>query len=215
MYSVNLATGKLDFENLGAEFPDWPGNGVGICQTGERCFVGDHFDMAEDQNGIQYFFGAIETQQPCEFSIYRFQMNKGTRMAMPSEIGGGRTRIATLFRCGGDVWTDYHVGCSKTSPFCVFSTTYGAFNSQRQANDPSPLPRGPHIAEVMVVRTDGTEVRRLMKNRSVPMAGEPANSYWSTPRASISNDGAWVVLDSNFGEANQQRVLLLETDLRK
>ncbi len=214
MYTVNLAAGKLDFEHLGPEFPDWPGNGDGVCQAGERCVSGDHFDMAEDQDGVQYFFGAMETQQPCEFGIYRFQLNKGTRFTTPAEVGGGRKHIATLFRCGGDPWTDDHVGCAKASPFCVFSTTYGGFRSQRQANDPSPLPRGPHIAEVLVVRTDGTEVRRLMKNRAVPMSGEPANSYWSTPRASISNDGAWVVVDSNFGEANQQRVLLVETGLK-
>ena len=53
-----------------------------------------------------------------------------------------------------------------------------------------------------------------MKNRSVPMAGEPANSYWSTPRAAISNDGALVVVDSNFGEANQHRVVVVETGLK-
>ena len=72
------------------------------------------------------------------------------------------------------------------------------------------------IAEVIVVRVDGTEVRRLMKNRSVPMASEPAPSSYSgrTPRASLSNDGALVVVDSNFGEANQQRVLLVETGLK-
>jgi hypothetical protein len=214
MYSVNFAEGKLDFEYLGPEFPDWPGNGDGVCQAGEHCFTGDHFDMGEDQNGIQYFIGAIETQQPCEYSMYSFQLNKGTRFTAPAELDGGRRRIATLFRCGGDRWTDYHVGCAKVSPLCVFSTTYGGFQSQRQANDLSPLPRGPHIAEVIVVRVDGTEVRRLMKNRSVPMALEPAGSYWSTPRASLSNDGAWVVVDSNFGEANQQRVLLVETGLK-
>jgi hypothetical protein len=214
MYSVNLAAGKLDFEHLGPELPDWPGNGDGVCQPGEKCMSGDHFDFGEDKNGIQYFFGAIETQQPCELSIYRFQLNKGVRFTEPVEIGGGRSRMLTLFRCGGDTWTDYHVGCAKAAPFCVFSTTYGGFKSERQAADPTPLPRSPHIAEVFVVRTDGTEVRRLMKNRAVPIAGEPANSYWSTPRASISNDGALVVVDSNFGEANQQRVLVVETGLK-
>lgn len=213
MYSVNFETGKLDFEHLGPELPDWPGNGDGVCQAGERCITGDHYDMAEDENGIQYFVGGIESQQPCEYSIYSFQLNKGTRFTTPAELGGGRKKLMTLFRCGGDVWTDYHVGCSKGSPYCVFSTTYGAFRSRRQAQDPTPLPRGPHVAEVLVVKVDATEVRRLMKNRSVPFAEEPGEAYWSTPRGAISNDGAYVVVDSNFGEPNQQRVVLVETGL--
>ena len=215
LYSIDRESGKLRFEHLGPELPDWPGNGDGICQPGERCVAGDHYDMGEDERGVQYLFGGLETTLPCEYSIYRFQLNKGTRFTTPEEVGGGRKHIMTLFRCGGaDTWVDYHVGCAKAAPDCVFSTTYGNFNFQRRAGDTAPLPRGPHIAEVLVVRTDGTEVRRLMKHRSVPMPGETANSYWSTPRASISNDGRLVVLDSNFGEANRQRVVLVETGLK-
>jgi hypothetical protein len=120
----------------------------------------------------------------------------------------------TLFHCGGDIWADYHVGCAKAAPYCVFSTTYGAFRSQRTPGDPKPLPRGPHLAEVLVVKADGSEVRRLMKHRSVPMAGELDGSYWTTPRACISNDASLLVVDSNFGEPNRQRILLVETGIK-
>jgi hypothetical protein len=216
IYTVNEATGKLDFEHLGPELPEWPGNGDGVCQEGERCLTGDHWDTVEDSNGVQYMFGALETQTPCEYSIYSLQLSKGLKAVLPMEAGGGRKRVMTLFRCGGqDPWTDYHVGCAKVSPYCVFSTTYGAFESQRKEGDFTAIKRGAHLSEILVIRADGTEVRRLIEHRSVPLKGEEAQSYWTTPRACISGDGSMVVLDSNFGEMNRQRVVVVETGFGK
>jgi hypothetical protein len=62
--------------------------------------------------------------------------------------------------------------------------------------DPLPVP-GPwalYAGEVMQVRLDGSEVRRLAHHRS-----RPFNSYGYTPRAAASRDGRRVVYSSNFG----------------
>lgn len=212
IYTVNEAAGKLDFEYTGPELPEWSGNSDGKCQQGEHCQSADHWDTGEDSNGIQYLFGAMETVSPCEYSLYSIQLNKGPKGILAVEVGGGRKRLMKLFRCGGeDIWPDYHVGCAKAAPYCVFSTTYGQFQYQRKEGDFRPQRRSAHLSEVLVVRDNGAEVRRLMQHRSVPLQGEEARSYWTTPRACISNDGSLVLLDSNFGEVNRHRVVLVET----
>lgn len=211
IYSVNLATGALDFEYLGPE-KDFGGNGNGVCEPDEPCLRGDHYDSFEDSNGLQSIVGATDTQYPCEFSLYSFQLNKGSPgMMVPIEAGGGRKKLLTLFRCGGDTWTNIHNGCAKFGSYCVTSTTYGSITT----NADGTIKHSPHVAEVMVIRDNGKEIRRLMMNRSVPVAGEDADSYWTTPRAAISNDGAYVVVDSNFGLKNQHRVLIVETGFGK
>ncbi len=214
VFSVNMAAGKLDFEFFGPEVPDWGGNNNGICEPGERCLRMDHFDTFEDSKGIQYVFGALEAPAPeGELSLSSFQISTGTRMTTPVEVGGGRKHLMALFRYGEAFWTDWHAGCAKASPYCAVSTTYGDF--QAQIDQTKPLPRGPHVAEVLVVRDNGREIRRLMKHRSVPLPGEEAQSYWTTPRAGMSSDGTYAFVDSNFGVANKQRTVLIETGYGK
>ena len=210
VFSVNRAAGTLDFEHLGPEQPDWGGNGNRVCDPGERCLKGNHFDTFEDAAGTQYLLGALETRYPCEYAMYSLQLNRGLGLLTPIELGGGSKRLLTLFRCGGeDTWADWHAGCAKLTPYCVVSTTYGNF--QFQKTDPKPIKRTPHLSEVFVIRGNGLEIRRLIQHRSIPLAGEEARSYWTTPRACISYDGAYVVADSNFGVPNAHRVLLVET----
>jgi hypothetical protein len=48
--------------------------------------------------------------------------------------------------------------------------------------------------EILMVRLDGGEVRRLAHHRS-----RPYNTYNYTPRASVSHDGSMVVFASNYG----------------
>jgi hypothetical protein len=210
VFSVNLAKGVLDLESVGPEVPDWGGNGDGVCEPKEVCLNGDHIDTFEDQNGIQYIMAGLETTEPCEYSLNSFQISKGTRMTWPAELGGGRKRIMPLYRCApGAVWPDWHLGCARHGRYCVMSTTYGGFARQRNAND--PIKRGPHMSEIFVIRDNGEEVRRLVQHRSVPLTGEEAQSYWTTPRACISADGAYVIADSNFGSPDGNRVVLIET----
>jgi len=55
MYSVNLVEGKLDFEHLGPELPDWPGNGVESVKQANTVLPGTTSTWAKTKNGIQYF----------------------------------------------------------------------------------------------------------------------------------------------------------------
>lgn len=214
VYSVNQLSGTLDYEFVGPELMDWGGNNDGVCNPGEKCLPGDHFDTAEDSAGVQYLMGGLETPTPCEYSLNSIQLNKGTRGSWPVEMGGGLRRIMTLFRCGGgDVWTDWHLGCAKSGKHCVVSTTYDAFNKQRDAQ--TPIRRTPHLGEIFVIRDNGAEVRRLVQHRSVPLIGEEARSYWTTPRACISPDASFVIADSNFGFPDKNRVMLIETGFGK
>ena len=101
---------------------------------------------------------------------------------------------------------------------------------------------GPWNNELFLLKLDGTQVHRMAHHRSrqdpddpavtnctclwgCPVApvcpgactqGELVDTYWSTPRASISNDGKYVVFDSNFDQQPCLRyndVYLLETEL--
>src|ERR1019366_1776298 len=103
-----------------------------------------------------------------------------------------------------------HIGCAKNAPFCVISTVA----PYRHASDP-PL-RYPHATEIMVMRENGLEVRRLAESRSVRFWEDgDSMSYFAEPRAAISNDGSLVVSDSNFGEIGGVRVTLIATGFGK
>ncbi len=218
VFSVNLAGRKLDFEYLGPENLRGKGNKNGVCEPGEDCHTADHNDTFEDANGIQYLFGALEVPSPCSYAVFSLQINKGKDLLLPVEIGGGAKQLLKLYNCGGvDAWPDIHVGCAKQAPYCVVSTTYGAYNAQRDPAATALIKRTAHLSEVMVFSLKDNragqriEIRRLAEHRSVSFAGEEARSYWTLPRACISNDGAYVVADSNFGEPSRQRVIVIGT----
>ena len=52
----------------------------------------------------------------------------------------------------------------------------------------------PYYNEILLVKMDGSEVRRLAHHRSRSL-----DWYWYQPRAAISRDGSYAVFDSNFG----------------
>jgi uncharacterized protein (TIGR03437 family) len=126
----------------------------------------------------------------------------------PVELGGGRRKVMTLWSCpfpntnGG---TDDHVGCARKAPFCVISTVA----PYRTQSDP-PV-RFPHATEIIVMRENGLEIRRLAESRSVRFREDGDNAYWAEPRAAISNDGTLVVADSNFGVTSGVRVTSIRT----
>src|SRR6185295_17244032 len=62
--------------------------------------------------------------------------------------------------------------------------------------DPAPGSAAwkPYVNEILQVKLDGSEVRRLAHHRSRPFDG-----YNYTPRASASHDGSSVIFTSNFG----------------
>jgi hypothetical protein len=213
LYSVNLQTNSLDFERSGPEVIDGNGNQNGICEPGEKCIRSDHLDPFEDSEGTQWIMGVPETGPfPCALSLVSFRLNSGSKMHMAEELGGGLRRIMTLFRCGGeDAWVDWHLGCSRSKPYCVVSTTYADFEKQISPAITTPIRRTAHLSEIFTVYDNGKEIRRLAEHRSVPLIGERDRSYWTTPRACISQDASLVLADTNFGEPNQYRVILIET----
>ena len=173
---------------------------------------GSHSDTFEDVAGNQYLLLSLESQTPCNYGLYSVQLGAGAKNGLPVELGGGTRRIMPLFRCGStDKWLDFHIGCAKSSPFCAVSITTELYNEVRDPTDKSPLRRTPYMGEIMIMRDNGAEIRRIAMHRSMRFSNEEARGYWSTTRAAISPDGSWVVADSNFGLPNQPRVISMET----
>ena len=206
VFSVDLERGVLKPEFRGPENLEHPGNHNGVCDPGERCMVGSHIDTMEDSAGIQYIVGDAETSGPCEIALNTYQINKGVDLLKQVELGGGRRKIMTLWRCGPG-WVDEHLGCAKAAPYCVVST-------QSPLRDPKALAAAkptPHANEIIVMRENGLEIRRLALTRAVYYTDAGEGNYWVAPRAAISNDGSLVVCDTNFGEAGAPRILLIQT----
>jgi List-Bact-rpt repeat protein len=66
------------------------------------------------------------------------------------------------------------------------------------SSDPLPVP-GPwkfYTNEILQIKLDGSEIRRLVHHRSRPF---PGNDYNWTPRASVSRDGTKLVYSSDYG----------------
>ena len=169
--------------------------------------VGSHLDTLQDSNGTQYLVMNAETSAPCEVSLTTYQLNQGTAMNRQVELGGGRKRVMTLWRCGPG-WVDEHIACARSAPYCVMSTQ----NVPRNASDSSPFVPTPHAGEIIVMRENGVELRRLALTRSLLFSGTGDANYWSSPRAAISADGSLVVSDSNVGlQPGGQRVTLIQT----
>ncbi len=211
VFTVNEPAKKLDFAYRGGELLTSNGNRDGVCDTGEPCLSNPHADTVEDSAGLQYLITAAESSVPCEFGIVAYQLNREDKPGLPVELGGGLRRVMRLYRCGGQaIWADLHIGCAKLSPQCAVSIGYNSFGFQYPANSTAAINHTPHVGEVLVIK-NLTEVRRLFMHRSLALNSEPANSYWTSPRACMSPDGSYVMADSNFGEANRHRVIVVET----
>ena len=206
VFSVDEAKGSLKLEFRGPESPEKPGNNDGACDPGERCYVGSHVDTLEDSAGIQYLVANGETSSPCEVALNTYQLNTGLNLLKQVELGGGRKKVMTLWRCGRG-WVDEHVGCAKAAPYCVVSTQSEA----RRPDDMSEPAATPHAGEIMVMRENGLEIRRLALTRTVYFTDAGSGNYWAAPRAAISGDGSLVISDSNFGQRGKPRVTLVET----
>jgi uncharacterized protein (TIGR03437 family) len=208
IYSVNVTAGKLDLEYRGPEDPDGNGNHDNVCDPGEKCMYPSHSDTLEDSAGTQYLVYNSFSNYPCEVSTSTYQLNKGLAIMQPTELGGGRRKVMTLWSCpfpNSNGGTDDHVGCARKAPYCVISTVA----PYRAATDP-PL-RFPHATEILVMRENGLEIRRLAESRSVRFKEEGSEAYWAEPRAAISNDGTLVIADSNFGFMHGVRVTMIRT----
>src|SRR5262249_34442854 len=164
-----------------------------------------HADVMEDTDGKQYLVTTQGNESPCELDLVTYALSTGRLLYTEESAGGGLHRVINLANCGTQ-WPDFHMGCAKSSPYCVFST----FSDD--VRDPSdiyrPFAADPHRTQLLIIRGNGQEVRVLGTARSVLFTDD---GYWAQPRAAISNDGAWVVFDSDFGVHNGERVNLLAT----
>jgi hypothetical protein len=206
VWSVNLATGNLDYEYRGPEYSAISqGNRDGVCDAGEPCLGAPHADVMEDSSGKQYLVSTQGNESPCELDLVTYALSAGPRLYTLDTAGGGLHRVMNLANCGTS-WPDFHIGCAKSSPYCVFSSFSDV--TRTPADLTTPFPAEPHRTQLIVMRGNGDEIRVLAHARSVLYDDD---GYFSTPRAAMSNDGAYVVFDSNFGVDDGERVNLLET----
>ena len=215
VFSVNQAAARLDFEYRGPENPESKGNHDGVCDAGEKCLATPHTDTFEDSSGTQYLVFNSDTQSPCEFSLATYRINAGAKILIDAELGGGRKRILAIDKCSGPApWPkDDHIGCAKSSPYCVISTTY---NVIKNPDDKSSMQRTPHLSEAFLMRDNGAEIIRLAQLRSLRFTVEGDDGgYWTQSRACLSNDASVVVADTNFSEPHKFRSIVIETGIRR
>ncbi len=149
---------------------------------------GGHSDQGRDLNGDEVLFiGAYRDTAPpagCE--------NNGIEKVRLSDAK--RSCLAPLN------WdTEMHISSNSNgkNPWVLVSVTdTGQGTAAANAELPPDWQRrwGVRFNEVMIVKADGSERRRLAHHRSRTLS-----SYWFQPRAAISKDGKYAVFDSNFG----------------
>jgi hypothetical protein len=130
-----------------------------------------HMDMTRDTNGdeVIVWINANDPQPICNNGVVKI------RLADASE-----TCLLTL-----DWSLAAHISGTDNSGW-AFVETYAP-------GDPMP-PSGWFTDELMQVKLDGTETRRLLHHRS-----RPFNGYNYQPKLSISRDGSKLAYGSNFG----------------
>ena len=197
VFSVNEERGTLDFESRGSEIPagtmggdSGTGNKDGICDPGENCLSTPHADTFAD-GGKQYLLLTMGFDAPsCEADLVSLDISKGAKMLLPVEAGGGRKNIMTQYACGLTLSCRHLI--SGVRPF-----RSGALRDL----DPDPRSRAfplnqlrrngtePFHSEVMVMRGNGAEIRRLAIRSQAACAQW---QYWDQPRACASRRmAAW------------------------
>jgi hypothetical protein len=138
--------------------------------------VNGHKDVSLDTDGqpILLWLNAADPQAPanCQNGVVKIRLADAQQTCLLS-LGWGVSGHVSASDGGG--W--------------FFVSTYAP-------SDPKPI-LGEwrlYTDEVLQIRTDGSEVRRLAHHRS-----RPFNPYWYTPRASVSRDGRRLVYSSNGG----------------
>jgi hypothetical protein len=138
--------------------------------------VAGHMDVGRDQGGqpILLWMNAADPQPPpaCQNAVVKIRL-----------ADGQRTCLLSL-----DWSLAAHISAPDGGPW-FYVSTYAA-------SDPDPLQGAwrAYTGELLQVRLDGSEVRRLAHHRS-----RPFNDYWYTPRAAVDRDGRRLVFSSNYG----------------
>jgi hypothetical protein len=128
-------------------------------------------DVTRDTDGQEVLIYAGDGARACTGSVVKIRLADGYQTCLFSF----------------DSSLAVHVSAPDAGGW-VFISTYAP-------SDPVPL-KGwkPYTNEILQVKLDGSEVRRLAQHRS-----RPFNSYTWTPRAAVSRDGSRVIYSSNYG----------------
>jgi len=129
-----------------------------------------HMDVTRDVNGdeVLVLANAADPQPVCLNGVVRVRL-----------ADGSQTCLISL-----DWSLSFHVSAPDAAGWVIISTF-----------TPKPLSGWvPYANEVLRIKLDGSEVRRLAHHRSRPL-----DPYWYTPRASVSHDGNRLVYSSNYG----------------
>src|SRR5439155_2330922 len=136
--------------------------------------AGGHMDVTSDTNGdeILLWTNSGDPAPICPNAIVKIRLSDARQTCLISV----------------DWSLAVHVSATDTGGW-FFMETYAP-------GDPAPDSAGwkPYTNEILQVKLDGTEVRRLTHHRS-----RPFDSYNYTPRASASRDGSRLIFSSNFG----------------
>jgi hypothetical protein len=139
-----------------------------------------HQDVTTDTNGDEVFLWANgadpNPQVPCDAGIVKVRLSDAKQ---------------TCVWRAADWSNAYHISAPDNSGW-FFIETYNPV-------DVIP-PAGwvPQNDEILQIKLDGSEVRRLLHHRSRPL-----NGYTYQPKASVSHDGTKLVFTSNFGLQKQ------------
>jgi hypothetical protein len=139
--------------------------------------AGGHMDVTRDTNGDEVLvwanFNDSALTTPCTAGVTKIRL-----------ADGKQTCIWT-----GDWGEAVHVSGTDDTGW-AFVETY----SSRDLNPSTNWT--PYQGELLQVKLDGTEVRRLAHHRSRPYSG---NTYTYMPKMSASRDGKKIVFASNYG----------------
>ncbi|MBI4638162.1 MAG: hypothetical protein HY727_17640 [Candidatus Rokubacteria bacterium] len=132
-----------------------------------------HLDVTRDVNGdeVMVWVNAGDPAATCPNSVVKVRLADGQQSCLLSLDWSLAAHVSAP---DGNGW--------------VIVSTYAP-------SDPGPLGGWTaYTNEILQVKLDGSEVRRLAQHRS-----RPFNGYYFTPRAAVSRDGSKVVYSSNYG----------------
>lgn len=151
---------------------------------------GGHGDQARDTNGDEVVvLGAYRDTAPppgCE--------NNGVEKVRLSD-----SRKTCILPLNWDAEIHVSSNSNGSHPWVLVSVTdTGKGTAEANNKLPADWQRrwGVRFNELILVKVDGTERRRLAHHRSRTL-----DRYWWQPRATISKDGNFALFDSNFGQA--------------
>jgi len=132
-----------------------------------------HMDVTRDVNGDEVIVraNAADPQPICRNGVVKVRLADGSQTCL----------IAF------DWSLAFHVSAPDAAGWVIVSTYTPTY--------PSAVSGWvPYANEILQIRLDGSEVRRLAHHRSRSL-----NPYWYTPRASVSRDGTRLVYSGNYG----------------